>query len=140
MESVIVSIKPEFCKAIYAGDKLVELRKSVGDNFVPGARLYIYTSSPEKAITGEAIIERVQRLTVADIKERYLASACISEQNFNQYYLGRAFGHVISLASVRKYKVAASLDELRKLGFYAPQSYSYPSQDILRYIETIKCI
>lgn len=140
MENVIISIKPEFCKAIYAGNKLVELRKSIGGDFVQGARLYIYTSSPEKAITGEAMIERVQRLAVADIKDQYLASACISEKNFDQYYLGKEYGHVISLASVRKYRVAASLDELRKIGFYAPQSYSYPSQEILRYIESIKCI
>lgn len=140
MENVIISIKPEFCKAIYAGDKLVELRKSIGGDFVQGTRLYIYTSSPEKAITGEAMIERIQRIAVADIKDQYLTAACISEENFDQYYLGKEYGHVISLTSVRKYRVAASLNELRKIGFYAPQSYSYPSQEIIRYIEYIKCI
>ncbi|MEX5686640.1 hypothetical protein [Pseudomonas silesiensis] len=140
MENVIISIKPVFCKAIYGGNKAVELRKSVGNGFVSGAKLYIYTSSPEKAITGEAVIERVQRLAVSDIKERYLASACISERDFDQYYLGKEYGHVISLIDVRKYNVTASLGEMRKLGFHAPQSYSYPSQEILSYIEARTCI
>ena len=140
MENVIISIKPVFCKAIYTGEKLVELRKSIGSSFVPGARLYIYTSSPEKAITGEAIIEKVQCLTVADIKDRYLVSACICEQDFDQYYLGKTHGHVISLAAVKKYRVTARLDEMKKVGFYAPQSYSYPSQEIIRYIEASTCI
>lgn len=140
MENVIISIKPVFCKAIYAGNKAVELRKSVGSGFVSGAKLYIYTSSPEKAITGEAVIERVQRLEVSYIKEKYLASACISERDFDQYYLGKEYGHVISLIDVRKYNVTASLGEMRKLGFHAPQSYSYPSQEILSYIEARACI
>lgn len=140
MENVIISIKPGFCKAIYSGEKLVELRKSVGSGFVPGARLYIYTSSPEKAITGEAMIKSVQRLAVTDIKDQYLVSACISERDFDQYYLGREYGYVISLASIAKYEIAAGLNELRKLGFHAPQSYSYPSQKIIIYIESRKCI
>lgn len=140
MENVIISIKPVFCKAIYSGNKAVELRKSVGTGFVSGAKLYIYTSSPEKAITGEAVIERIQRLEVSVIKEKYLVSACISERDFDRYYLGKEYGHVISLIDVRKYNITASLGELRKLGFHAPQSYSYPSQEILRYIEARRCI
>ncbi|NBA84046.1 hypothetical protein GVN15_25750 [Pseudomonas putida] len=140
MGNIVISIKPEFCKAIYSGKKLVELRKGIGSAFVPGARLYIYTSSPEKAITGEAIIESVQRLTPSDIKDQYLASACISEKDFDQYYLGKEYGHVISLSSIMKYEFATGLSEMRRLGFHAPQSYSYPTQEIINYIESRKCI
>ncbi len=86
------------------------------------------------------MIDKVQRLTIPEIKDRYLADACIGESDFDRYYCGKSCGHVISLTGVRKYQVAACLDEMKNIGFYAPQSYLYPSRDIINYIESKKCM
>ena len=139
MKNIIISIKPKFCKEIYSGAKALELRKIIGNEFVSGARMYIYESAPAKSITGEAVIHKVSRLSVEDIKDQYLSAACIAEKEFDKYYFGKSFGYVIFLQEVKHYSNGIPLAELKKLGFHAPQSFAYASSGVAEFIEVNKC-
>jgi len=140
MNNIIISIKPKFCKEIYSGRKILELRKSIGSEFIPGTRLYIYASTPTKSINGEAIIDKVCRLSIEEIKKSYLAAACIDEKDFDSYYLGKSVGYVIFLRDIKKYSNELSLQEMLKIGFHAPQSFAYARPEIAEFIELNKCI
>lgn len=139
MKNIIISIKPKFCKEIYSGAKALELRKSIGNEFASGARMYIYESAPAKSVTGEAVIDKVSRLSIEDIKEQYLYAACIAESEFDKYYFGKSFGYVIFLREVKHYSSGIPLEKLKRLGFHAPQSFAYASYGVAEFIEVNKC-
>lgn len=128
--SIILSIKPCFSDQIYLLNKPLELRKRLGKYFTVGSTLYIYSSSPVKAITGTAEVEAVERLTVEFIKRNYLKLACIDEADFDRYYQGHNEGSILWLKNVRKFKKSIALDELRRYGFTPPQSFSYLKGDL----------
>lgn len=139
MQSIIISIKPEFCKVIYSGEKKVELRRRIGAGFVIGAKLYIYTSKIDKAITGEAYISRVELMPLKELKNKYLLSACIGEVDFDKYFCNRAEGYAISIHDVCEYKNSVALKDLGRIGFRAPQSFVYAGKDLINYIESRVC-
>lgn len=139
-KDIIISIKSQFCKEIYAGRKTIELRRKIGNGFTKGARLYIYSSRSDMGVTGEAIISDLAELPVGEIKEKYLKMACISEGEFDSYYQGCTAGFAICLSDVIKYKEVIRLVELKRLGFKPPQSFLYAGLMIRNYIEEHKCI
>jgi predicted transcriptional regulator len=139
MQSIIISIKPEFCKVIYSGEKDVELRRRIGVGFVVGAKLYIYTSKVDKSITGEAYIGKVELLPLKDLKAKYLLAACISEVDFDKYFYGCREGYAVSIHDVGKYKNSVTLKDLGGVGFRAPQSFMYAGKDLINYIESRVC-
>ena len=122
---IIISIKPCFSEQIYLGNKVIELRKRLSASFTRGAELYIYTSSPVKAITGVAIIDEVENLPVQKIKKQYLSAACISSKAFDDYYNGHDHGSIIKLKKIIRFTDEISLSTLREKGFTAPQSFCY---------------
>lgn len=138
--AIIVSIQPKFCKAIYSKEKIVELRRRIGQKFVVGARMYIYTSKVGRGVSGEVVIKMIELLSLEEIKQKYINYACISVKDFDTYYDGCAEGYVISLSEVTEYKRLIPLKELQNLGFHAPQSFMYASHQIEEYIEATKCI
>ncbi len=137
---VIISIKQQFCKEIYAGRKTVELRKRIGRGFVPGVRLYIYTSGVGGGVSGEALVSGVETLLVEDIKAQCLGVACISELEFDAYYRDSKYGSVIYLKKVIRYGKIIPLSDLRGLGFTPPQSFLYASGRVKSYLDSQKCI
>lgn len=112
----------------------------MGRNFVVGTRMYIYTSKVGRGISGEAIIKMIEKLPLAEIKQKYINDACISMKDFEFYYAGCEDGYVISLSEVIKYKNLITVEELQNFGFTAPQSFMYASTQIEEYIEATKCI
>lgn len=131
MSEVILSVKPFYSEKIFDGEKNVELRKRVGIRFVAGARILVYSSSPTKKITGHAEISQVDELTVSEIRSQFLDAACICEKDFDDYYKGTDIGFVIHLCKVKKFKQGIPLSLLRSRGFSPPQSFSYPSDEVL---------
>lgn len=139
MNEIILSIKPQFSNAIYSKQKTVELRRKIGVRFTTGQRIYIYTSSPLKQISGEAKILRVEMLPISKIKSQYLAEACISSIDFDSYFSGCSHGYLIFLCEVMEYKNKIPLVKLSCANFKPPQSFCYPDKSLIDFIEAEKC-
>jgi predicted transcriptional regulator len=125
VKNILISIKPEYTAHIYDGNKTVELRKKIGKEFSRGSKLYIYSSSPVKMITGEAEIADIFFAPLAQIKKKYLSYACISDAAFHAYFSNSPHGYAILLKNVKEYEKKIPLFVLRTIGITPPQSFSY---------------
>lgn len=123
---VIFSIKPKYADRIMEGVKTVELRRRFANEAPIGARAFIYSSGPTKAMLGYATIADVRRLRVDEIWKEYADEASVSQAEFDAYFDGLTHGYVITLRDPRRFKKSASISYLReRFGFRAPQSYRY---------------
>ena len=132
---IILIIKPQFTNLIFSGHKTVEMRTKIGKEFVDGADIVIYSSSPVKAIVGLAKIDKIQYLQKKDILDEHLKSVCISKSFFDQYMEKREKCYLIHLRDVKKITHAISLKELKNIGFTAPQSFCYTSKEVIKLIK-----
>src|ERR1700732_3698628 len=100
-QDFLVSIRPQYVAKILAGQKTVELRRRFPESVSVGKTVYIYSTSPVRAVVGCAKIEDVQRLPVSDIWKEYADAACISRRDFLDYFRGTKFGFAILLGAVK---------------------------------------
>jgi len=129
--SIILSIKPKFTDLILNGQKTIEMRTKIGKKFMNEQDVVIYSSSPKKAIVAIAKIKQIENLDKYLIEEHHLKKVCISRDFFNEYMKNRDTCYLIELKDLKKLKSPLMLDDLRKEGFIAPQSFCYASSEIL---------
>lgn len=124
MSSILISIKPKYTDLILAGTKQVELRKRSA-KIRAGTRILIYSTSPRKALVGEAFIGFVAALPIEELFAQYGVLACVSRVEFETYYASDREGVALGLELVTSYAEPIGLDRLRDLqhGFRPPQSY-----------------
>ncbi|KDC51623.1 hypothetical protein [Pseudoalteromonas fuliginea] len=138
-KTIILSIKPVFVQEIYNKNKLVELRKKIGKKFISGNKIIIYSTSPVKAITGQALIAKIERVSVDNIIGQHLENACIDEKACRAYFNGSDFGFLIWLEDVFEFENALPLLELKSINFFAPQSFAYASDTLIKKVNE-KCL
>lgn len=133
--NVVVSVKPEYARAIASGAKTVELRRRF-PNVQPGAWLILYATLPMGVIVGKALIEAVEHEAPAEIWERHGGAAQVSKGFFDQYYAGRTQGVAVKLGTFVEFG-PLSMTEVRAVlpDFRPPQSYRYVGSEVLRQLE-----
>lgn len=109
-------------------EKTIELRKKIGKNFVDGSTIIIYSSSPVKSIVAIAKINKIQRIRSEKITEEHLKKIFISDVYFKEYMINKEVCYLIELKDVKKLKKPIHLQELKEIGFTAPQSFCYASE------------
>jgi predicted transcriptional regulator len=125
-QDIIFSIKPKYADQIMAGVKTVELRRRFSNEANIGARAFIYSSTPTKAMVGYATIADVRRLSVREIWAEYAGRAGITKNDFDAYFRGLDYGYVIALSDPHRFTRSVAIGYLReRFGFHAPQSYRY---------------
>lgn len=134
----MLSIKPVFSDEIYKGNKIVELRRCVGSAFKENAEIYIYSTSPQKCISGSAKILRIDKIPVSLVVKEHLANACIDAVGCMSYFEGKEFAFLIWLKEVRRFEVPLALSKLRLYNFTPPQSFSYATIELINFLES-KC-
>ncbi|WP_109373739.1 hypothetical protein [Proteus genomosp. 6] len=127
MKKIIISIKPKYVQKIYDGNKVIELRKSIGLSFKQNNKMYIYSSSPKKAIAGHAYIDKIEQVSKDEIKQYYLDKIAISNEELENYLTNGKKGIMIWLKNIVEYQKPITLAKLKETGFTAPQSYCYVS-------------
>lgn len=134
---VVFSIKPQYAERILEGVKTIELRRRFPVDVPAGTSALIYTSSPTRALTGVAEIKSVYKLTPKAIWLAYAKDACITREDFDDYFTGLEYGYAIRLAHARALRRPVELSELRdRFRFEPPQSYLYAKPELrkaLRY-------
>ncbi|MCA1412661.1 ASCH domain-containing protein [Bradyrhizobium sp. NBAIM20] len=125
-QDFLVSIRPQYVAKILDGQKTVELRRRFPAPVSVGTKVYIYSTSPVRAVVGCAKIKEVQRLPIADIWKQHADAACVSRREFYDYFTGTKFGFAILLGGVKAMRTHLTASELEALfGIVPPQSYRY---------------
>lgn len=123
---IILSIKPKYSQEILLGTKRVELRRRFPTSVPSGTVMYIYSTSPERALVGSAEISDVLKTPVQDIWDDYSSVACIRKDDFDNYFSGLEQGFVLRLKNPRPLHRPIGLEELReRFDFEPPQSFLY---------------
>lgn len=121
MSAILLSIKPEYAKAILEGKKGYEFRKvrcKAGVN-----KIVFYATVPWSKVVGEAEIEGVLEGNPSDIWEQTKDAAGITRDKYDKYYHGH------DRAVAYKLRNAIAYDPPRNLSDYGidhvPQSFIY---------------
>ncbi|MEQ4988695.1 hypothetical protein ABN080_14700 [Proteus sp. fly-1089] len=84
-------------------------------NFIQNNKIYIYSSSPKKSITGHAYIEKIEKATKREIKRSYLDKISISADELENYLVGDKKRILIWLKEIIEYEKPIPLAKLKKL-------------------------
>ena len=121
MSTMLLSIKPEYAKAILQGKKQFEFRKTRCKQGIN--RIIFYASSPQKEVVGEAEIDEILEDTPARIWEQAKSAPGVSKKFFNTYYSGKNKAIAYRLKNVVVYDKPHSLSDYGIK--HAPQSFVY---------------
>lgn len=119
---VLLSIKPEYVKKIFAGTKKYEYRKSIFNKHVD--KVIVYATKPMGMIVGEFSVEEVLVEEPETLwKETHEVSG-ISKDFFDQYFEGRKKGYALKVSSPQLYD--EPIDPFKLFAsFIPPQSFKY---------------
>lgn len=125
---LIISIKPQFAKKIFSGEKTVELRKSAPLRAKKGTTLLIYVTSPIKELWGVCTIDKIIKDTPKQLWIRIGKQSGISKTEFFNYYKDVNFAYGIEIINIRNFTDnSIKLESLKEEvpGFSPPQTYRY---------------
>lgn len=106
--NLIMSIKPEWAKKIYSGEKTVEWRKTKPKNFSIENKIFLYETAPIKKVTGYITIfdicefdniEKVNDLENNIFIPDFIKQGCVAYEDLKKYAAGkRLFAYMIDKA------------------------------------------
>lgn len=117
----VIAIRPAYSRQIFAGTKLVELRRRA-PRWAPGQVVHVYESSPTMALVGRIVVGRIVTASPDEIWQRYAAVAGIDHAGYDTYMRGAATCAAIELATAELLD-PVPLAVLRARGFTPPQSW-----------------
>jgi len=126
--ALLLSVHPKFADRIFEGDKTAEVRR-VRPSVSPGDLLCFYVSSPEKALRGCALVDRVDAGGLGWLWRKVNGSTGLTSREYGDYCRGARAAYAIHFSCVQEFPAPVTLADLRSLwsGFHPPQIYRYLS-------------
>lgn len=121
METIVISINPEYVREIVNGLKKYEYRTKVAKKDID--KLIIYATSPVKRVIGEAEILDVLALSPNDLWEETKEFSGITKDFFDNYFKNRKIAYAYRLGKIKVYDEPKELSEFGLKS--APQSFAY---------------
>lgn len=125
-EIYLMSIRPKYSRAIFAGVKKYELRRLTGLPSIPeGSVVVVYTSGNVRSIVGEFRVGRVIQASPERVwAETWRPGTGIGEDAWN-YIKGAKRAMALEVLEPRLYPRPVTLDEVRRIipGWMPPMSY-----------------
>jgi len=125
--NVILSIKPKYALALLSGNKRVEFRKKIFKR--PVDKVYIYSSSPTKKITGYFTFNEIVEMHPLDLWNKYESIGAIDEEEFFNYFKDCEKGFAIVVDKTKSFKKGIDPIDFFE-NFCAPQSYIYTEENL----------
>jgi len=124
--TLLLSIHPRHAEKILDGTKTVELRR-VLPRIGKGDLVFVYASSPVKALIGAFKVDRVVTDRPRQLWEIVQEKAGITRKEFDTYYAGASEGYGIFFSGFLSLNRLLKLETLRQEwpGFHPPQGYCY---------------
>ena len=121
--AVLLSIRPEFSDAIWAGQKRFEFRRRIF-NTIEHAEAYVYTSAPISLVTGRFSIRDLVVGTPTQVWRLTNDVAGIDESRYFSYFDDRNIAFAIAIGEYEKFEVPIDLTSHFGLK-RPPQSYAF---------------
>lgn len=122
--NVLLSIKPKYVKEIINGNKRYEFRKTLFKNHRDIAKVFIYSTSPEKKVVGYFKIEEIIKDTPEELWNNYKDQSGIDEDDFFRYFKGYNKGFAIKIDPLHIFDEFIDPEEFIP-NFVPPQSFRY---------------
>ena len=120
-KQALLSIRPEYARAIFSGDKRFEFRRVVFKR--PVDVVVVYATSPIRKVLGEFDVKQVVSDSVDQLWENTKKRAGIDRQKFFNYFSNVETGFAIEIGETRQYEEPLCLD--CHFGVRPPQSFQY---------------
>lgn len=121
METILISINPEYVEKIFAGTKKFEFRKRISNRSID--RIVIYSTAPIMKVVGEVqIVDRISS-SPTELWERTKKFAGISRDKYRKYFKGCKVANAYQLGRVIEYNPPKELQEFNISS--PPQSFMY---------------
>ena len=126
LNPILLSVKPPFADLIFNGLKEAELRR----RFIQNAKdrdVFIYVTSPVRALRGGFRVGHVWRGTPADIWNEVRHIAQIKKREFDEYYGDCSVAYALRITDVWEYNKLVNFQTLKQRisKFVVPQSWRY---------------
>jgi predicted transcriptional regulator len=124
--SAVFAVRPTFARALIAGSKRFEFRR-VRPALDRGDIIFVYSTSPEKAIVGTFMCGQILEGKPLGLWNRLRNHAGTSRRHFLEYFADADVAFAIEATSPIAWSEPLSLARIRKRlpGFNPPQSYRY---------------
>lgn len=123
---LMISLKPCYADLVFEGLKRAELRRRFCRQ-LEGREVFVYVSSPVKAIRGGFTVGDVWRGSPKRIWREVGEMAAVSKEEYETYYSGADLALALEITQVWEFDEALPLDHLRDElpGFTVPQSFRF---------------
>lgn len=122
MKEIILSIRPEWTKLIFNGQKTIEMRRNMPDKI---SKVLIYETAPTKKIVGEfeVVFQNIRsgiRIAKSELKDRI----CLNESQIKglEFWDQKKEYNLLHIGKVIKYKNPL---EIAEFGKKPPQNFCY---------------
>lgn len=125
----LLSIRPEYARAIFTGEKSVEFRKQCFKQ--PVTHVVVYSSSPEQRILGYFEIGFVDTAHPTTIWKRYRKNGVITLKDYRSYFEGKSQAVAYGIKQVFRLRKPIPIGSFQP-DLKAPQSFCYLDERCLK--------
>ena len=127
---LIISLKPRYADLVFSGEKTVELRRRMPQEF-ENRQAFIYVSQKRMALYGGFRIGNILRAKPSEIWQQVSHMACLDKTSFDAYYADLEIAYALEITDVWEFEEPIDLKTLRRRfgSFVAPQSWRYANDD-----------
>ena len=125
MESILLSINPEYVERILAGSKKYEFRKRLANRTVD--KILMYSTAPIMKVVGEVEVVKTISSSPSALWEYTKKFAGISRDKYRKYFKGCKVAYAYQLGKIIQYDPPKELSEFNIN--LPPQSFIYLSID-----------
>lgn len=138
MTDILLSVRPRYARALLAGTKTVEVRRRFPDQ-PSGATLFVYSSTPDRAVLGTVRLESIERPKSHDVWHLYRHEMLIGRDAVADYLTETDSAAILRVTHPHRWPHAVSLAILRRaLQLEPPQSFRYLSPDQVADLEQLR--
>lgn len=128
MESILLSINPEYAERILVGSKKYEFRKKLANK--PVNKILIYSTTPIMKVVGEVEVVKTISSSPSALWEHTKKFAGISRDKFRKYFKSCKVAYAYELGKVIQYNPPKELNDFN-VGL-PPQSFIYLSEEQIK--------
>ena len=120
--NILLSIKPEYTKKIFSGEKKYEFRRQRPVSIID--MVLVYESAPSKNIVGWFTVKRILTGSPKDIWERCKNSGGIERKEYFAYCNDKKVIYALEIDSILQFRAPINPFEICS-DFRPPQNFSY---------------